>query len=58
VEHADGRLEIIDWSGRAGAALKHAQQTRRAVPRPVSMPVPVPSAVPATATDVPAQAST
>jgi UDP-2,3-diacylglucosamine pyrophosphatase LpxH len=24
VEHADGRLEILDWSGRAGPALAHA----------------------------------
>ncbi len=35
VEHADGRLEIIDWSSRAGVALKHA---RRLQAEPVAAP--------------------
>ncbi len=35
VEHADGRLEIVDWSGRAGVALKHA---RRVLVAPLPAP--------------------
>jgi UDP-2,3-diacylglucosamine pyrophosphatase LpxH len=41
VEHADGRLEIVDWSGRAGVALKHA---RRVQTNPAALPETQPTA--------------
>lgn len=41
VEHADGRLEIVDWSGRAGVALKHA---RRLQASPAALPETQPTA--------------
>ncbi len=31
VEHADGRLEILDWSGRAGQAATHSMALARSV---------------------------
>ncbi len=31
VEHADGRLEILDWSGRAGQAAMHSMALARPV---------------------------
>jgi len=36
VEHADGRLEIVDWSARAGAASRVAGTARPALPMAVA----------------------
>ncbi len=40
VEHADGRLEILDWSGRVGLAAAHDAAVAPAADRPVRVPQP------------------
>jgi UDP-2,3-diacylglucosamine pyrophosphatase LpxH len=46
VEHADGRLEVIDWSGRVGVAAAHGAAVTPAEPpraAPLDLPLPAPA---------------
>ena len=52
VEHADGRLEILDWSGRVGVAAAHDAALAPAAVRPERLlpaALPVPESVPVAA---------
>ncbi|WP_085314289.1 UDP-2,3-diacylglucosamine diphosphatase [Derxia lacustris] len=44
VEHADGRLEIVDWAARVRAEAAQRRSVRAArPPEPIALPAPVPS---------------